>query len=148
MKQFLSVLFCLSLLLTAVSCAPTSRAPQATQVSQTTQPPQSAYGAYDDIVSQYTALLTAKHNGEALPAPSTEGMDERERAIAEVLYGIADGIKDAEAAERLGYGYKDLDGNGTSELILLTQYTTILAIFTVSDNKPILRKIENLRFAC
>lgn len=38
----------------------------------------------------------------------------------------------------MGYGYKDFDGNGTPELIILTKYTSIRAIFTLSDDQPIL----------
>jgi len=93
---------------------------------------------YEDVISRYTALLTAKHIGEELPAPDTAGMDEREAVIAETLHGIVDARKDAEAVENLGYGFKDLDGNGTPELILLTRYTTVQAILTISDNKPLL----------
>ncbi len=127
MKKFLATLLCLCLLLTAAAC---------------TQDPEKSYekqkSLYDDIIAEYTALLTAKQNGEELPAPNTEGMDEREAAIATALHGIVDDCKDAETAQNLGYGFKDMDGNGTPELILLTKYTNIKAIFTISDKRPIL----------
>ena len=42
--------------------------------------------AYNDIIEEYTALLTAKQNGEELPEPDTKGMDEREAAIAEAIF--------------------------------------------------------------
>ena len=81
-----------------------------------TQDPEKDYekqkSLYDGIIAEYTALLTAKQNGEALSAPDTEGMDEREAAIATALHGIVDACKDAEVAKTMGYGYKDMDGNG------------------------------------
>ncbi len=131
MNKFLSFLLCIFLMLGAVGCA---RSPE--------QQPQKSYEEqkvlYDDIISQYTSLLNAKHNGEELFAHNTENMDARQIAITEALYGIVNACKDAKAAENLGYGYKDLDDNGTPELILLSKYTSIRAIFTISDGAPIL----------
>lgn len=126
MKKLLLVLLSCSMLLGVVACAPK---PQPQQ-----EPPETK-GVYDDIISLYTALLTAKQNGEALVAPSTDGMDAREAAIAQALYGVVDFCQNAES---MGYGYKDMDGNGTLELILMTRYTSVMAVFTVSGDKPIL----------
>lgn len=131
MKRILSVLICIFILLSTVACSTTPKVP-----------PQKSYEEqkvlYNDIISQYTSLLTSKQKGEALPVPNTAGMSQREIAISEALYGIVDACKDAKAAESLGYGYKDFDGNGTPELILLSKYNSIRAIFTISDNQPIL----------
>lgn len=93
---------------------------------------------YNDVISQYTTLLTALHNGEALSAPDTSDMNAREKAISETLYGVVAACKTAEEAENWGYGYMDMDGNGTPELILLSKYTPIRAIFTLSKNQPVL----------
>ena len=127
MKRIVLTLLCLCLLLTAAAC---------------TQDPETSYeeqkSLYDDIIAEYTALLTAKQNGEELPALETEGMDEREAAIDAALHGIVNDCKDAEVAQNLGYGFKDMDGNGTPELILLSKYAGVKAIFTISDKKPIL----------
>ncbi len=135
MKKLFSALLCICLLLSAVAC---------------TQDPGKAYekqkSLYDDIIAEYTALLTAKQNGEELPALNTDGMDEREAAIATALHGIVD---DCKTAEKMGYGYKDMDGNGTPELILLTTSTIPSAIFTIRDKKPVLLEAaygENGRF--
>lgn len=130
MKKLLSALLCLSLLLTAVACK-----------KETPQEPEtpSVYATYDDVVAEFTALLTAKQSGEELDSLNTENMDERETAIAEALYGIADFYeKKPDLIKYLGYGYKDMDGNGVSELFLLTDSSIIYAIFTLSDGKPIL----------
>ncbi len=132
MKKLLSVLLCAFLLFVAVGCTPT----QEEQQPQLTYEEQKAL--YGDIISKYTALLTAKHNGEELPSPNTDGMEEQEAAIAEALYNIVNALKNAQTAENMGYGFKDIDGNGTPELLLLTRYTMIRAIFTISDNVPIL----------
>ena len=131
MNKFLSILICVFLLLSAVACSPTSKEqPPKTDEKDNT--------LYDDIISQYTSLLKAKYNGEELSLPRTDGMSEREAAIAEALYGIVSTLNDKKSAENMGYGYKDLDGNGIPELILLTRYTSVRAIFTISDNQPIL----------
>ena len=93
--------------------------------------------AYDGIIEEYTALLTAKQNGEELPVPDTTGMSEGEAAIAIALHGIV-ADQNAETLADLGYGFKDMDGNGTPELILLTRYTSIRAVFTLVNRKPVL----------
>ena len=99
--------------------------------------PEQQKEAYTPIIKQYTALLTAKQNGEELPVPDTEGMDEGEAAIAIALHGIV-ADQNAETLADLGYGFKDMDGNGTPELILLSRYTSIRAVFTLAKHKPVL----------
>ena len=131
MNKYLSFLLCIFLILGIVGC---TRSPK----QQTQKSYEEQKVLYDDIISQYTSLLNAKHNGGELLVPNTENMDAREIAISEALYGIVDGCKDAKAAENLGYGYKDFDGNGTPELIILDKYKSIRAIFTLSDNQPVL----------
>ena len=131
MNKYLSFLLCIFLILGIVGC---TRSPK----QQTQKSYEEQKVLYDDIISQYTSLLNAKHNGGELLVPNTENMDAGEIAISEALYGIVDGCKDAKAAENLGYGYKDFDGNGTPELIILDKYKSIRAIFTLSDNQPVL----------
>lgn len=136
------------MLLTVVACT-ASQTPQAQETTQTSEKAQTSKNppynqarqkdpddVYDGIIDQYTKLLTAKNNGQALSAPHTKGMDDREAAIAEALYGIVDSYDDVSV---LGYyGYKDVDGNGINELLIMTKYASLKAIFTVSKNKPIL----------
>lgn len=132
-KTWIAALLCFILLLTAVACS--------SSPTPTPPPPPKTYeelkAAYGDIIAQYTTLITAKYNGEELPALNTEGMGEQEAAIADAIYGIVDRRKTKDALKGLGYGYKDLDGNGIPELILLTRYAAH-AIFTLSDEKPLL----------
>ena len=129
MRRLIAVLLCGVLLFSMVGCGDTPEAPKTYEEQK---------ALYGDVISKYTSLLTEKHSGKELTAPNTEEMDERQAAIAEALYGIVDACADGEAAERLGYGYKDLDGNGVPELILLTQHTVVRAIFTLSEEKPLL----------
>ncbi len=144
MRNFLSCVLCVLLLLTTVACSPVSPPSKPAQSSQTTQSPQESqegYRTYDDIIIQYTELLTSKHNGEELASPNTAAMDEKEASIAEALYGIVNSRTSVEAVENLGYSFKDMDDNGTPELILLSKYTSVLAVFTVSNNIPILLEV-------
>ena len=125
-KYTLALFICTLALLGLVACAPS----ELSYEEQKT--------AYNGIIEEYTALLTASLNGEELPVPDTKDMDEREAAIAETLYGVVAAGKGGEAAKNMGYGFQDMDGNGTPELILLSKYTAIRAIFTLSDGKPLL----------
>ena len=129
MRRLLAVLLCGVLLFSMVGCGDTPEAPKTYEEQK---------ALYGDVIARYTSLLTDKRDGKELTVPNTEEMDERQAAIAEALYGIANACVDGEAAERLGYGYKDLDGNGVPELILLTQHTVVRAIFTLSEEKPLL----------
>ncbi len=124
MKKFSALLVCLVLLTSAVGC---TFIPQ----SATDDPE----AMYKDVISEYTALLTAQSKGEELPEPKTVGMSERKAAISEALYGIVDGITDANT---MGYGFKDMDGNGIPELIILSKYYTVYAVLSFSKNAPIL----------
>ncbi len=126
MKRFLVSLVCLCMIISAVSCAKAEKTYEEQK------------GLYAEVIAQYTALLNEKLNGGELPEPNTEGMDEREAKIAEALTGIVNACKDEEALKRLGYGFKDLDGNGTPELLLLTKRSYLRAIFTLADEKPML----------
>ena len=45
---------------------------------------------------------------------------------------------DATYPSNLGYGYKDMDGNGTPEMFLMSQYLSIHAVFTLSEGEPVL----------
>jgi hypothetical protein len=126
MNKFLSFLLCIFMILCTVGCAKNQKSYEEQKA------------LYDDIIAQYTALLRAKHNGEELTFPDTENMSAQEAAIAEALFGIVDACADEKAAEILGYGYKDVDDNGTPELILLNKHNRLRAIFTISDGAPIL----------
>ena len=129
MKKCLSVMLALLLLLMAVSCTHKPPKPKTYEEQK---------ALYQGVIDEYTALLTAKRDGNALPTPKTDGMSEREAAIATALHGIVSACEDAETAKNYGYGYQDMDGNGSPELLLLTKSVGIRAILTLSDEKPLL----------
>ena len=95
MKRIFAALLCALTLLSLNSCFTLDRY-------------ESSKSAYDGIIEEYTALLTAKQNGEELPEPDTKGMDEREAAIAEAIYKVAELCK---SPDIMGYAYKDTDGD-------------------------------------
>ena len=131
MRKLLAVLFCAFLAFGAVGCSDNGDVP-----AKKTYEEQKVF--YGDIVSTYTEMLTAKANGETLGEPVTEGKDEREIDILKALCGIANECETLEETQRFGYGYKDLDGNGTPELILSAGYTRIFALFTLKEKVPVL----------
>ena len=132
MKRSVSLLLCIMLLICAFGCTSVAK-----------QPHEKQKAFYEDIISEYTALLTAKQNGEELSAPNTKGMSQRKADIAQALYDIVDARDDV---TELGYAFKDMDGNGTLELLLMSRYTSIYAIFTISGNKPILLEVAYGRY--
>ena len=143
MKKFISFFLVLLLLFSTIGCSTTQDKTSVTntddtQKDQSLKVHEEQKELYDDIIAHYTTLLTLKQRGEELPTPNTANMSQREAAIFEALYGIVNGYKNAQSVETLGYGYKDFDKNGTPELIILTQYTSIRAIFTISNGEPVL----------
>ena len=129
MKKILSLSLCVIMLLCTVSCAPAKG-------SEKTYDELKAL--YNGLISEYTSLLADKQEGKELTSPDNSKMDSREIAISDALYGIVDACKNPRDAEYLGYGYKDVDNNGTPELILLNKYATVKAIFTISNDLPLL----------
>ena len=97
--------------------------------------PEQQKEAYTPIIEQYTALLTAKQNGETLTPPDTTGMSEGEAAIAEAVFETASAC---ENPEKMVYTYKDMDGNGTLELLFLTSPMDLQAIFALDGKAPVL----------
>jgi len=146
MKKFLFVLLCTLLLLGTVACVSSDEKgyeeqkdlPNDTIAKDTVKTYEEQKTLYNDIIAKYTELLIAKQNGEEPAAPSTEGMNERERAIAEALYGIVTNMSTRTIESGVGYGYKDYDENGIPELLLCTNNNAVLAIFTISDEMPVL----------
>lgn len=125
MKRLLSFFLCLLLLLPLTACR--------------RQPPERTYeekkAFYGEVISEYIALLTAKKNGEPLASPRLESLGGNAVPIAEALFGV---VSAAKSPEKLGYGYRDIDGNGTPELLLMGETVGVLAILSLSGDEPIL----------
>ena len=114
MKKFVSVLLCIVLLFGVVGCTEKPKEKWSEDSEETISVKREDHkikAAYDDVIARYIQLLSDKREGKELSAPGTIGMDAREVAIAEALYGIVESCRSAEAAEGFGYGYKDVDGN-------------------------------------
>lgn len=123
LAALMGVLLCAVALLTCTSCG----TPKLSYEEQKT--------AYDGIIAEYTALLTAKQNGETLTPPDTTGMSEGEAAISEAVYTA---VNITNFPEDMAYTYWDMDGNGTLELLLMTSPPTLKAIFTLDGETPVL----------
>ncbi len=128
MKRILALILCVLALAVLTACGD----PDKTYEKQK--------AAYDGIIEEYTALLTAKQNGEILTPPDTKGMDEGEAAVAEAVYAVVNACKDP---ENMAYAYKDMDGNGTPELLLLSSIIQMKAIFTLDGKTPMLLAYEH-----
>ena len=137
MKRILTalagVLLCAVALLAATSCG----TPDLSYEGQK--------AAYDGIIAEYTAFLTAKQNGETLTPPDTTGMSEGEAAISEAVYTA---VNITNSPEDMAYTYWDMDGNGTLELLLMTSPPILKAIFTLDGETPVLlgHADENVRW--
>lgn len=125
MKKILSFILFVLVTLGAILCTTSCRAESLSYEEQK--------ALYDDVIAEYTACLQAKESGQALTAPDTSGMNEQRAAVAEAIYTIVDAW---EEVQKLGYGYKDMDKDGTPELLLMNQATGIRAILTLSKGQP------------
>ena len=88
-----------------------------------------AASPYGRLIEQYTDLVCAKSAGKELSAPLLGG--EAEAAVYEV-------VRDYTGTDALGYATKDIDKNGTEELVLMTGSNKIFALFTVKNGAPVL----------
>ena len=101
MKRILTalagVLLCAVALLAATSCG----TPDLSYEGQK--------AAYDGIIAEYTAFLTAKQNGETLTPPDTTGMSEGEAAISEAVFTA---VNITNSPEDMAYTYWEEYGIG------------------------------------
>lgn len=121
MKKTISLLLCFAFLFSLVGCFGGG--------GET--PPTAAPDPYAAITDTYKALLLAKKNGEELP-PAVHPLGE---GIEAVLRKTVESCTDPDA---MGYALRDLDKNGTEELILLSRACELSALFTLRDGEPIL----------
>ena len=135
MKKIIAVLLCLITVLTSFGCACSTP-----ETPPTGEDSLSYKDIYADVISLYKSYLTVKKGGDALTSVVLESSDESFNEIAETLRNIVDFVK---SPENLGYGYKDLDGNGVPELLIMSSSSAVLAILTISEGKPILLASTN-----
>ena len=111
MKKTVVILLCFLLLFGAASCAPTVG--DGENGTKPNQDPSStvAWSSYADIITEYTALLEKRINGEALAEPNASA-DE----ITVALLGI---VRETADPSIMGYATKDINGDGDEELVIV-----------------------------
>lgn len=120
MKKALSLLLCLAALLTLAACFGPAGEPPV---------PPSEGDPYASVTEAYGELLRQKKNGEPFVFPSRllgEG-------IEEALLTAVERCTDPDA---MGYALRDLDKNGTDELILMSRACELFALFTLREGEP------------
>ncbi|MBR3681553.1 MAG: hypothetical protein IKL79_06075 [Clostridia bacterium] len=80
---------------------------------------------YSEIVETYKYLILYKYVNEELPPMSDDAP-----YYTDALYEVAGQF---DPAKNFGYSYKDIDGDGYAELLLVEGTSRIYAIFTVRD---------------
>ncbi len=91
----------------------------------------SALFDYDDILALYEQMLVAKRDKTDFDIPTYK--NERKAKIADALAQVVEDCK----PDEMGYALKDINADGTEELILMEQDHTVHAIFTVHKKKAI-----------
>lgn len=120
MKKLIVILLAFAMLLCAVACGVPSEDGNDTVIKS----------PYDDIIKKYKELLTERTNGE-LPDPTGDNSDEIGTAVYEI-------VRDCVDPAVMGYATKDINGDGSDELILMDQSNKLYALFTVQTNTPVL----------
>ena len=117
MKKIATLLLLLTLALLSVSCA-----------SQKT-----AEKSYSKIIKEYSTQLSRL----------AEGKDIDESSKDEIKNAILSAVNAGKDPSHMGYATKDLDGDGTEELFLISDTYDMYALFTLRDGKPSLLEVFN-----
>lgn len=135
MKRLLSLLLCGIFVLGLAACNPQTSPPDTvdstTEEADTlpTREPDPIPAEYDTVLDTYRSLLAQKQGGATLSAP--EGASD----IDAMLYDAVNKCTDAKA---MGYAYKDINRDGTKELVLLAKDCKLYALLTLSGGAPVL----------
>ncbi len=81
---------------------------------------------YTDVLTSYREMLSAVQNGDALETPKGE--------VETLIYEIGQICE----PEKMGYALKDINGDGTDELVLMSENYEPYALFTAKKGKPVL----------
>ncbi|MBQ8416716.1 MAG: hypothetical protein IJX13_07480 [Clostridia bacterium] len=119
MKKTIIIFLLFAILLCPVSCM----TPNASDAS--------AVSLYGGIIERYSELLHKKANGQTIPDPDADA-SEIEVALCKIIQGYqAD-------PSLMGYATKDINGDGTPELVLLDKNNKLCALFTIQNHAPVL----------
>ena len=129
MKKLFSALLCLLLIISAVSCADTSNTNNPDS-NDTQNNQNNANGdPYKSIIEKYTELLICKKNNTAIPEAT-----ETDSSALKTVYELA---KKCKSPLDMGYAKKDINNDGTEELIFAESTLDIVAIFTVKNGEAV-----------
>ena len=123
---------CLSMILCAVAC---NRPDTDKNQSDGGETPVPMASSYEGIIEKYGELLRAKRDGGDLSEIKCTHDDEREVAVFDALIFSVTSCEDVLS---MGYAIKDINGDGISELVLMSKDCKLYALFTLKDSLPIL----------
>lgn len=137
MKKLFSILFCLLLMVSTVSCSkpsntgnPNSETPQnTTNPSDDENVTSQENDPYKDVIEKYKELLLCKKNNVAFPEAS-----ETDSSALKTVYKLA---KKCKTPLDMGYVKKDINGDGNKELIFMESTFDIVAIFTIKNGDAV-----------
>ncbi len=85
---------------------------------------------YEDIVEKFQYLILYKHLNEELPPKGSN-----EPFYVDALYEVAG---EYNPSIEMGYAFRDIDGDGYSELLLMGRESRIYGMFTILNKEPAL----------
>ena len=129
MKKLFSVLLCFLIIMSVVSCNNTSDTKDTTSIQTNTNTPSQESDPYTAIIEKYKELLICKNNNTAIPEAS-----ETDSAAIKTVYELA---KKCRKPLDMGYTQKDINSDGTNELIFTESTLSIVAIFTVKNSEVV-----------
>ena len=134
MKKIIAAILCLVLLFSMASCANSAKDDAAE-----TDATGAVQASYEDIIEKYDEFLNLKINKKRLP----ELVESSPEAI-KVVRKIVDECK---TPLDMGYAEKDINGDGTDELILMRVTLDIAAIFTVKNGDAVVLSRKKVKMA-
>lgn len=142
MKRLFSVLLCFLMIMSVVSCHNTSNisdTKDTTDIQTNENTPSQESDPYTAIIEKYKELLICKNNNTAIPEAS-----ETDSVAIKTVHELAKKCRDP---LDMGYAKKDINGDGTNELIFTESTLDIVAIFTVKNSEvdPLITR-EHLDF--
>ena len=132
MKKLFSVLLCFLIIMSVVSCnntSNTSDTKDTTDIQTNENTPSQESDPYTAIIEKYKELLICKNNNTAIPEAS-----ETDSAAIKTVYELA---KKCRKPLDMGYTQKDINSDGTNELIFTESTLSIVAIFTVKNSEVV-----------
>ena len=132
MKKLFSVLLCFLIIMSVVSCnntSNTSDTKDTTDIQTNINTPSQESDPYTAIIEKYKELLICKNNNTAIPEAS-----ETDSAAIKTVYELA---KKCRKPLDMGYTQKDINSDGTNELIFTESTLSIVAIFTVKNSEVV-----------